>query len=130
MQTTPHCPRCGTEYAQGMRYCPACGHDLASPWGPQQPQYEPRPQQGYYRPVKNYLVESILVTIFCCLPVGIAAIIYAAQVDGAVQRGDIAGAQRSANLAKNLTIASLVLGLVGSGIWLFLVLATAPFTNF
>ncbi len=29
----------------------------------------------------NYLVGAILSTIFCCLPFGIAAIIYAGQVD-------------------------------------------------
>jgi len=28
--------------------------------------------------MKNYLVESIVVTICCCLPFGIAAIVFAA----------------------------------------------------
>ena len=42
--------------------------------------------------VPNYLVPAILVTIFCCLPVGIAAIIQAAQVNGKLQAGDYEGA--------------------------------------
>jgi len=50
--------------------------------------------------MKNYLVESIVVTICCCLPFGIAAIVFAAQVNGKLQAGDIAGAQDAANKAK------------------------------
>ena len=33
-------------------------------------------------PPKNWLVESILVTLFCCLPLGIAGIINASKVEG------------------------------------------------
>ncbi|MGI6459095.1 MAG: CD225/dispanin family protein [Candidatus Hydrogenedentales bacterium] len=50
--------------------------------------------------IKNYLVESILVTVCCCLPFGIAAIVFAAQVNGKLQAGDIAGAQDAAGKAK------------------------------
>ena len=32
--------------------------------------------------VPNYLVQAILTTIFCCLPFGIVAIVFAAQVNG------------------------------------------------
>jgi len=34
-------------------------------------------------PPKNWLVESILVTLFCCLPLGIAGIINASKEEGA-----------------------------------------------
>src|SRR5438128_1439779 len=34
--------------------------------------------------VPNYLVQSILCTLFCCLPFGIVAIVYAAQVNSKV----------------------------------------------
>ncbi len=59
------------------------------------PQY--RSQQQRYRPSsaerpKNWLVESILVTIFCCLPLGIVAIINASKVDSKVSAGDLEGA--------------------------------------
>lgn len=50
--------------------------------------------------VPNYLAQSILVTLFCCLPFGIPAIVYAAQVNGKVQAGDVAGAQESSRKAK------------------------------
>ena len=37
--------------------------------------------------VPNYLVFAILATVFCCLPTGIPAIVYAAQVNGKLQAG-------------------------------------------
>ncbi len=41
---------------------------------------------------KNWLVESILVTIFCCLPFGIVGIVNAAQVNSKFAAGDHLGA--------------------------------------
>ncbi|MEO5361699.1 MAG: CD225/dispanin family protein [Nitrospirota bacterium] len=50
--------------------------------------------------VPDYLVWSILTTLFCCLPVGIVAIVFSAQVNTKVKVGDIAGARDSAKKAK------------------------------
>ena len=50
--------------------------------------------------VPNYLVPAILVTIFCCWPFGIPAIVYAAQVNGKLAIGDVAGALASSKNAK------------------------------
>ena len=60
------------------------------------------PPQGYYPPpnVPNYLVQSILVTLFCCLPFGIVAIVFASQVNGKLQAGDIQGAMHASKQAK------------------------------
>lgn len=50
---------------------------------------------------KNWLVESILATIFCCLPFGIAGIVFAVQVNRLYEAGDYQGAiEASANAAK------------------------------
>ena len=51
-------------------------------------------------PPKNYLVESILVTIFCCLPFGIAGIVFAAQVNTKFDAGDFQGAEIASQNAK------------------------------
>jgi len=61
--------------------------------------------------VQNYLVFAILATVLCCLPAGIPAIIYAAQVNGKLQAGDLAGAQAASNNAKMWCLISLGLGL-------------------
>ncbi|WP_375436929.1 CD225/dispanin family protein [uncultured Hymenobacter sp.] len=50
-------------------------------------------------PPKNWLVESILVTIFCCLPFGIVAIVNAANVNSRLSVGDYAGAQEASRNA-------------------------------
>lgn len=81
--------------------------------------YQPGPSNSGFpgKPVpagkpKNYLVESILVTICCCLPLGIPAIVFAAQVDGKFNQGDYAGANDAAGKAKMFCLLALVLGLV------------------
>jgi len=50
--------------------------------------------------IQNYLVPAILITLCCCVPAGIVAIIYAAQVNSKLAAGDVAGAQESARLAR------------------------------
>ena len=47
------------------------------------------------QPPKSWLIESILVTIFCCLPLGIVGIIHASKVENRFYAGDIEGAQRA-----------------------------------
>lgn len=49
--------------------------------------------------VANHLVYAILVTIFCCWPFGIPAIVFAAQVNGKLGAGDYAGAVESSKKA-------------------------------
>jgi len=51
-------------------------------------------------PIPNYLVHSIMVTLCCCLPFGIAAIVFAAKVDGLTSSGRIAEAQEASRKAK------------------------------
>ena len=62
-------------------------------------------------PPKNWLVKSILVTLFCCLPLGIAGIINASKVEGLFLAGDIAGANKAAADAKKWTMYGLFTGL-------------------
>jgi len=62
------------------------------------------PYFGAQPPIKNYLVESIIVTAICCLPLGIVALLHSLRVDNEIARGDYAAAQRSADLAKKYSI--------------------------
>jgi Interferon-induced transmembrane protein len=50
--------------------------------------------------VPNHLVWAILATLFCCLPFGIVAIVYAAKVDSLVAGGDYHGAVDASDKAK------------------------------
>ncbi|HEY1189144.1 MAG TPA: CD225/dispanin family protein [Gemmata sp.] len=56
------------------------------------------PRRG--SPPPNYLVQSILVTLCCCVPFGIVAIVFAAQVNSKWANGDSAGARRASDSAK------------------------------
>lgn len=64
------------------------------------------------RPPKSWLVESILVTLFCCLPFGIAGIVNAAKVESRFNAGDVEGANRASSEAKKWTIVALIIGVV------------------
>ena len=61
---------------------------------------------------KNYLIEAILVTIFCCQPFGIVSIVYAAQVNSKYAEGNYDGAKNASKIAKNWVIAALISGLI------------------
>lgn len=63
-------------------------------------------------PPKSWLVESILVTIFCCQILGIISIIYSASVESKFYRGDIAGAESASRTAKTLVMVSVGVGLL------------------
>lgn len=71
----------------------------------------------------NYLVWAILATLCCCLPTGIVAIVYAAQVDSRWHGGDYVGAQESSDKAKLWSWISLGLGVLSLGAYSLMVAA-------
>lgn len=70
-------------------------------------------QQTIVPPVrpKNWLVESILVTIFCCLPFGIAGIVFASQVNSKYDAGDYDGAVKASAEAGKWTKIGFFVGI-------------------
>ncbi len=99
-----YCPKCGTENTNNASICIECNHELNPVREPQAPPpSHMAPPQMAGQPVgsvPNYLVQAILLTIFCCIPFGIVAIVYAAQVNGKLAVGDIYGATEVSNKAK------------------------------
>jgi len=76
--------------------------------------------------VPNYLVQAILTTIFCCLPLGIVSIVYAAQVNGNVAAGGRAGALESPAKARRWAWISFGVGIVlGIGYLILVVVSIA-----
>lgn len=75
------------------------------------------------RPPKTWLVESILVTLFCCLPFGIVGIVNAAKVESRFYAGDIDTANRYSADAKKWTLIGFWVGLAGGLLYLILVIA-------
>lgn len=89
------------------------------------------PGQPAGAPPPNNLVWAILTTIFCCLPLGIVSIVFAAQVNGKWAAGDFAGAQESSRKAKQFAIWSVVGWAVVAVLYvlLFVVLGIASSSN-
>ena len=65
------------------------------------------------RPIPNYLLPAVPVTIFCCIPLGIPAVVYAVKVDGVLSRGGLGGAEEAFKRAVDL-IWTLAFPLPGS----------------
>jgi hypothetical protein len=86
------------------------------------------PQEQPGKP-KNWLLESILVTIFCCLPFGIVGIIFASQVNAKYDAGDYAGALRASADAGKWTKIGFIIGLVVIVLWI-IIYGTAIFSVF
>lgn len=109
-------------------------------------QYQQQPQQGQYqqpnnqnrgtnnpfgnpfngvdvRPMpKNWLIESILVTILCCFPLGapfgIAGIVNATKVESRYYGGDYDGALEASQSAKKWCIWAVVVCVIGLVLYL------------
>lgn len=105
-----YCQKCGSKQDDNAYKCLICGNIL---------QYSMGDNSSIGR-IPNYLVQSILVTIFCCLPLGIPAIIFASQVNTKAQAGDIPGALESSRKARMFCWIAFGLGLFFQIIYAFI----------
>jgi hypothetical protein len=79
--------------------------------------------------VPTYLAQAILCTLFCCLPAGIVAIVYAAQVNGKLAAGDYPGAALASKNAKTWTWVSFGIGLAVIVIYIVVAVAVGTSTS-
>lgn len=105
------CPKCGSENDNTATQCTNCGQAIGgqAPATQGTASYSGAPVAS----IPNYLVQSILSTLCCCLPFGIVAIIFASQVNTKVAAGDMAGAVDSSRKAKMWCWVSFGCGLAG-----------------
>ena len=118
-----YCTQCGQPIPEESKFCTNCGSPVPTP-----PPSEVKPdlqysQQQYKQPSptpsrpttpkpKSNLVLAILSTIFCCLPLGIPAIVFAAKVDNLWNAGQYAEAEDASRKARNWMLASIITGVV------------------
>jgi hypothetical protein len=71
--------------------------------------YVPPPQalRSIVNAIDSYLLQAILATIFCCVPFGIVAIVYAARVKTKIEEGDTQSAMDASRKARKWCRASL-----------------------
>ena len=112
-----YCKDCGAELPPGAKFCTVCGSDQTT--APQQQTFSPSSvpsrypaSTGNYGKPGNYLVLSVLVTLCCCTPFGVVALIYASQVDSCWNRGNVEEAWKNSRLARNWSLWGLGLTIV------------------
>lgn len=96
------------------------GHFEQQNYHKQQNQYQ---MQKPSRP-DTYLLWAILTTCFCCVPLGIYAIIRSSKVENLYAMGDYEGAYKASDDAKKWSIISAVLGLIAGVIYFLILLMT------
>jgi hypothetical protein len=94
--------------------------DMSAPYPP--PVAMPFNNQVTQAPPKNWLIESILVTILCCLPLGIVGIIYASKVDSLWTTGQHDAAYKASQEAGKWVKMGLILGVIGIIIYILLMI--------
>lgn len=105
-----HCKNCGHEFSSGSQFCPSCGTKVNDENIPIK--NTEITSDAPYTEIDNHLTKAILVTLFCCVPLGIASIVKAASVNGKIQNGDYKGAREDSNKANNWANWSIGLGLI------------------
>lgn len=117
-----YCTSCGAENDDSAKFCKNCGKGMGVP-GTDARRFDPGPT-GISGPphVPNYLVQAILVTVFCCLPFGIVSIVYAAQVNAKLEAGDIAGARQASANAKTWAWVSFGVGLTIPALYVLMII--------
>lgn len=104
-----YCPKCGYQNNDNTDKCFQCSEIF-----PKEEKSE-KVISVQCTPVKieTYLIHSILCTLFCCIPTGIAALFYSSKADSAAIKGNIAVAKIAAEKSKRWCLISFVLGIVG-----------------
>ena len=117
---TRFCPNCGQPIQDNSKFCTNCGASIPTPNETQYHSFteeppQPTPQSNskpFVPKPSNYLALAILATIFCCLPFGIPAIVFAAKVDNLWVSGDYQGAEEASRKAKRWVWVSVITGVV------------------
>lgn len=79
---------------------------------PQGGGYPPQGPPGYATQPDSYLVWAILVTVFCCLPLGIVSIVKSTQVSGLWAQGRYAEAHQASEDAKKWAVWGAITGAI------------------
>ena len=125
------CPNCGKEKVDNRDTCSYCGKntsnnlDNENPYSQERNVYRDSTYQNQYaynnapnKMVDDYMVWSVLTTIFCCLITGIVALVYSSQVNKYLSQGNIIAAEDASQKAKiwNIVGASICGAIIGFGI--------------
>lgn len=113
-----YCPKCGNAVPEGSTFCPQCGTNIPNAAMSQ-------PQNNYQQPLPpcppTYLALSIIVTVLCCLPFGIVAIVKSSSVSKEYAVGNYAAAQEASKQAKTWSIVGICCGVAWVIVYIILI---------
>ncbi len=103
----------------GQRYFPQNGQNYIPPGEYQNP----------YPNIQSPMIWSILSMIFCCWPLGIVSIMYAAQVNSLLSLGAFQAAQENADKAKMWAWIACISGILVMLFYIILIAAVVVTDN-
>lgn len=98
-----YCSKCGSQNDDNAFKCLKCG-EIIQQIGPA--------TASSNQQVPSHLAWAILATLLCCLPLGVPAIVFAAQVNGKLAAGDYQSAVKASRNAKTWCWVAFATGLV------------------
>lgn len=101
------CRECGAQISDAATTCPQCGSPVVKAVAPQ-------PYQSNNNQIcpETHLTKAILVTLFCCWPLGIPAIVNAAGVSNAFASGNYQLALQKSNDAEKWSKYCIIAGVI------------------
>ena len=96
------CKKCGTELFESATVCSNCGEVINAPI-----------VEHKEINVESHMVGAVLVTLLCCLPLGVIAIVNASRVSGFIATGNIKAAKEASENAAKWIRLGLILGIIG-----------------
>lgn len=99
-----YCAQCGALNDDNAYACTTCGRTLLRPGQVTAPAPPLAAQAGFnpamgLNPAPAHLAQSIIVTVLCCMPAGVPAIVYSAQTMSHNSAGRYDEAARTSKLA-------------------------------
>ncbi len=111
-----HCQKEFTEnkYVVGTDFkCPHCGEKTtAVPCMTDESESGPDDNSADLENIKTYMLPALAVTLFCCLPFGIVALVFAAQTNAYREEKNVEAARRYSNLAQTWVGNSIIFGML------------------
>lgn len=112
------CPECGYANSEEQKRCRVCNADLGVSTASQKYDWNKAAtdtndyskDRSWFR---SYLTESIILTLCCCLPMGILGVVFSSQALASFKVMDYEKADRKANAARKVVIWGLVLAFLG-----------------